>query len=45
MSAHLAGGDVVVALEGDVEEALVVSKIQINLAAVVEYIDLTCRRS
>lgn len=37
----LAGGDVLVAREGDVEIALVVSKIEVNFAAVVEDVDFT----
>lgn len=37
----LAGGDVLVAREGNVEIALVVSKIEVNFAAVVEDVDFT----
>ena len=37
----LAGGDVVVAVQRDIEEALIVPKVKVNLAAVVQHKDLT----
>lgn len=37
----LAGGNVLVAREGDVKVALVVSEIEVDLAAIVEDVDFT----
>ena len=37
-----AGGEVVVSVEGDVQEALVVPKVQVNLPTIVQHKHLTC---
>lgn len=39
---YFAGGDVVVTAEGNVEEPLVVAKVQINLATIVQHKHLAC---
>lgn len=41
---YLAGGDVVVLGESDIEEALVIAEVEVNLAAVVQHIHLPCNR-
>lgn len=39
---YFAGRDVVVAVEGDVEESLVVTKVKVNFTPIVQHKDFTC---
>lgn len=45
LSVDLSCRDVVIAREGDIQVSLVVSKVQIDLSAIVKDIHLTCRTS